>query len=139
MSSRIARGFALPIALMLATAIALVAADAISGASTATTLALRARLRQRAFDAAETGVARTLAALDAGESPSASHTMALGDGDASGERARVDVRLDLVDALPEGFSAGVVSAQRYTVTSEGRVDAGTSLVVEAGVTRLVLQ
>ena len=112
-------GFALPIALILAAAMALLAADALLGASTASAAAGSARLRQRAFDAAETGLARTLASLDADVVPPDSQTMSLTEG----ATAEVYTRLDGVDSLVEGFSAGRVSAERYSIVTRGRSNA----------------
>ena len=127
------RGYALPITLVLAALLALLAADALQGAASSSAAATRTRLRQRAFDAAETGLARLLQALDAGGRPTAAQRLSLGNG----ATVDVELHLDLVETLTEGFSANRMHSEHYSLTSTGRTETRTELRVDAGVTRLV--
>lgn len=127
------RGFAVPVALALVALSALLAADALQGAGTSLAVASGALERQRAFEAAETGLARTLQSLDAGERPAPVRHLPL---DAGG-RVELELKLDLVETLPEDFSVGRIRAERYSLTSTGLLAAGTRSRLRAGITRLV--
>lgn len=127
------RGFAVPVALALVALSALLAADALQGASSSLAVASGALERQRAFEAAETGLARTLQALDAGERPAPFRRLPL---DSRGG-VELELKLDLVETLPEDFSVGRIRAERYSLTSTGVVTVGTRARVRAGITRLV--
>jgi Tfp pilus assembly protein PilX len=126
-------GFALPIVTILIAMAALLALESLSAASQATGAATSARLRQRAFNAAETGLARTLAALDRnGPRPDTTHSLA------PDERADVHHELTMIERLPEGFSAGRVRAERYAIRSIGRVGSGHRIELSAGATRFAV-
>jgi len=127
------RGFALPFALALVALSALLAADALQGAGTSLAVASGALERQRAFEAAESGLARTLQALDAGERPAPLRRLP----SQAGSRVELELSLDLVETLPEDFSVGRIRAERYSLTSMGVVAGGTRATLHAGITRLV--
>ena len=119
-------GFVLPgVAILLALA-ALLVLDAVRGAALSQALSSATRLRQRAFEAAESGVARIQSALILDETVLETDAPDFETG----------VRLELVETLVPGFSANRVRALRYRAQSTGHAPRGTRITLEAGFTRL---
>ena len=126
------RGFVLALVLVLLIAAALLAAGALGGATIEQALASAARGRQRAFEAAESGLVHAESSLRGDSNAPATESRTLSDA----SRVRIAVDLVAVDPLPKGFSAGSVVARRFRVTSEGAEPGGARLVLEAGLSRL---
>ncbi len=131
MTPHSARGFVLPLVLLLLLSAGLLVGEALRGATVEQALVNSARSRQRAFESAEWGIADMEARLRA-------HADVPGDvnvSDPEGGRTQATSRLVLSDPLPPGFSANRVIAQRYRIVSLGRSGAAR-VEVESGLTRL---
>jgi hypothetical protein len=126
------RGFVLALVLVLLVAAALLAVEALSGAAVEQALASAARGQQRAFEAAEFGLARAESGVHAGGSPPPQESRTLTDH----SRVQIDIELMAVDPLPAGFSLGRVVARRFRATSEAAEPGGARLTLAAGFTRL---
>lgn len=126
------RGFLLPIVTVLLVAAAWLVADALRGATIDQALAAAARERQRAFEAAQYGLAHVETAVQEQREPQISVPLPF---DAVSQ-AVVTNEIVGVDPLPLGFSAGSVVAQLLRVRSDGITSSGARVSLELGLTRL---
>ncbi len=126
------RGFILPIAALLLCAAAWLTVDALRGAALDRALAGASRERQRAFEAAEIGLA--LAEMDVRQERPFGAPREVPMDDLA--RAAVTTTLIHADVLPAGFSAGRVLALRLRSISDGHTAGGTRVTLERGFTQL---
>jgi hypothetical protein len=126
------RGFVLASVLILLALSALLVLDALGGAASATALATRLQLRQRAFDAAEAGLAGAAAALAGSELPAPRVLTS-----EHGVSARVTTQVDALDTLPLGFSAGRFAVQRLHVTAVAQAPRNTTVELQSGYSRRI--
>jgi Tfp pilus assembly protein PilX len=122
----------MPVLAVLLTAAAALVLDGLRGAAVDQALTSSLRERQRAFEAAELGLAEAEMALRGYAPVAAVQTL----GVDSFARATITTQVVERDALPEGFSAGQLVAERVRVTSVGETTRGSRLTLEAGFTRL---
>jgi len=128
------RGFVLPVVLGIILLAGLFAVQATLESGSATLLASRRQLHQRAFEAAESGIAEVMNQLNAGVEPATVQTMDTA-GTSSGSwttQTTITARTPLVD----GFSAGRIVETNYEIQSAGHSIRGGEVRVAQGIRQL---
>jgi hypothetical protein len=130
------RGFLLPVVLGLILVAAMLAMHAASGFASAAALSGNRLLQQRAFEAAERGLAAVRARIAAGEPPPEVPVELASDALPS-ERATVVYRPTARLPLPPGFSSDRFIEERGQLRSTSRLSRGATARLVEGVSRLV--
>lgn len=130
-------GAALAVTLILLTGLGLLALTAAAAAITALALAGHQQSSQRAFEAAEAGIAHALVLAARAQSDGAI-AETVHDGDAGSPaifQARIE-RAGIPGALPAGFSigehSGAFATESFYVVADGRAGRGTRMRLEQG-------
>lgn len=134
---RASPGFILPVVLGIILIAGLLAVNAATDLGSDTMLATHRVLHQRAFEAAERGIAVALGELRAGRTPAASQilpTPGMPLDSTTVEFATADAAL-----LPTGFSAGRVVESYHEIRSTGRSARAARVTLVQGVRQRALQ
>jgi Tfp pilus assembly protein PilX len=129
------QGFLLPVVLGLILVAAMLAIHALSGSADAAALSGNRLLHQRAFEAAERGIAHAMQTLEAGE-PLAQEPIVLTSSASPDESAVIEYRATALLSLPSGYSSAAFIEQRGEVRSTGRLHNATARLA-AGFSRIV--
>jgi len=129
-------GFALLLVLALVAVIGLYAAATLRDALLGTLLAGTRVRQQRAFVLAELGIDDALQELAAGTAV-ADYTRELHPLPDASESVTVELRAVSTTALPMGFSAGRLVAQRFELHSTGHAARGARVTQVQGVLRVL--
>ncbi len=114
------RGVALFVALLLLFILTLLLVEGIGTASSESQLAANQQYFQRAFEAAQGGLASGLQRLARGDASAlpARFTLAREGSDTDGSETQL--LLTAIDTLPAGYSAGRFIARHYEIRARGR-------------------
>ncbi len=130
-------GFVLPVVLGIILITGLLAAQAATDLGSHTMLATHRLLQQRAFEAAEQGLAQVRAQMRSGGVPPASQD--LPSPGLPTDSAQVEFATLAVVALPTGFSAGRVVESYHEIRSTGRSARGARVTLVQGLRQLEAQ
>jgi Tfp pilus assembly protein PilX len=111
-------GFALPVVLILALLVGMLAASSAQDAQIGQLLSSTRTLQQRAFAVAELGLVAAQEAMRPGDSRTAASSQLLHPQ--TPDRAAISTRLIGTSALPQGFSAGRFVEQHHEAVSVGQ-------------------
>ena len=129
-SSGAARGFTLPLVLVLMLIVAAFSASALDEAVTNRALSTSRLAQQRAFLAAASGLNLAAAALRHDAAPPQEYPLPAPD------HVRVEMRRTLRNPLPTGYSSGHFAEQFYELQSTGRSTRGARSVQVQGLRRV---
>lgn len=130
------RGLALPVALLLLFILTLLLVESIGTAAGETTLAANQQFFQRAFEAAEGGLAAGMFRLARATGTSTTQRFALAREGSATDRSDTELVQTGLDALPPGFSAGRFIARHYEIRSTGHSERAARVELVQGAVRI---